>query len=153
MKSRRGVCPLFSPPGACWWAGHSWHTPRQGHTLERLQVGLAAWTSLHVCQCWRRRTQRAAVHAKLCPCNLVTPGCGWSKHNVQGTEVGTWANRSEVVSETTEQIFACSALREITERQPTKGGGVWWRQGPACLPSSAKDTNAKLGPFGPLKKL
>lgn len=96
-------------------------------------------SDLQVCQ-WQGRTQRTAkVHTELCPCDLVTSGCGWSKRNVQGTEVTTWANRSEVVSETTEQIFACNALRQITERQPTKGGGVWWRQGPACLLSSAKD--------------
>lgn len=110
-------------------------------------------STLRVCQCQGRRTPGTAGHTKLCPCDLVTPGCGCSKHNVQGTEVRTWANSSEVVSETTEQIFACNALRQITERQPTKGGGVWWRQGPACLLSSAKDINAKLGPSRPLKKL
>lgn len=96
-------------------------------------------SDLQLCQWQGRRTQRTAVHTELCPCDLVTTGCGWSKHNVQGTEVRTWANRNEVVSETTKQIFACNALRQITERQPTKGGGVWRRQGLACLLSSAKD--------------
>ena len=65
----------------------------------------------------------------------------------------TWANTSEVASETTEQIFACNALWQITERQPAKGGEVRWRQGTACLLSHAEDINAKPGPFRALKQL
>lgn len=103
----------------------------------------------------KKSTQESSEHKAhaLVTWYLNTPGCGRSKHNVQGTEVRTWANRSEVASETTEQIFACNALWQVTERQPAKGGEVQWRQGPACFLSRAEDINAKPGPFRPLKQL
>ena len=147
----------------CWaWLACS---PARVRGLQRLQVDLTAWTSLsrsrlfflHVCQHWGGKARSRAWHTKPVPLwlgiYLNTPGCGWSKHHVQGTEVRTWANRSEVASETTEQIFACNALWQITERQPAKGGEVRSRQGTACLLSHAEDINVKTESSRPLGQL
>lgn len=125
--------------------------PDKAALAARLQVGLAGWASLGclffllACQqgtCTGGWDEEACAPAMSCMFKHLGV-YGWGECDVDGTEVRTWANRSEVVSGTTEQIFACKALRQITERQPAWGGGVRRRQGAACLLSSAEDGNAK----------
>lgn len=104
--------PLFT--SWCSLVGWAWlvHLPARISFVKTAGgFGSLDIPDLHACPCQGWSTQRTAVHTKLCPCDLAVPGCGWTKHNVRSTEVRTSANRSEVVSETTEQIFACSALK------------------------------------------